>query len=222
MPAEAVTGADGYARRTADITYILTRGGWLYLAAVMDLFSRKISGWAMAPTIPAELVCHGLQMAIASRSPRPNLIVHPDRGSQYASDTHRALLARHPLVASMSRKGNCWDNAVMERFFLNLKNGARPATRLRQPGRSHIGYHRLCRELLRRRTPSLHPGLPLTERGRAASRPMPYRRVRNYLTTTHTRLFFLTRWSFHRPQEVTEIRYYLLAIDIDVGRCVTQ
>jgi transposase InsO family protein len=106
---------------TSDITYVRTRSGWLYLATVMDLFSRKIIGWAMAPTMPAELVCHALQMAIASRTPKPGLVVHSDRGSQYASDTHRALLTRHTLVASMSRKGNCWDNAVMERFFLSLK-----------------------------------------------------------------------------------------------------
>lgn len=105
----------------ADITYIRTRSGWLYLAAVMDLFSRKIVGWAMAPTMPAELVCSALQMAIAQRHPPAGLIVHSDRGSQYASETHRALLTRHGLLASMSRKGNCWDNAVMERFFLNLK-----------------------------------------------------------------------------------------------------
>jgi len=105
----------------ADITYIRTRSGWLYLAAVMDLFSRKIVGWAMAPSMPADLVCSALGMAITQRNPAPGLIVHSDRGSQYASDTHRALLARHGLCASMSRKGNCWDNAVMERFFLNLK-----------------------------------------------------------------------------------------------------
>jgi len=105
----------------ADITYIRTRSGWLYLAAVMDLFSRKIVGWAMAPSMPAELVCTALQMAISQRQPAPGLIVHTDRGSQYASDLHRALLARHGLQASMSGKGNCWDNAVMERFFLNLK-----------------------------------------------------------------------------------------------------
>jgi transposase InsO family protein len=105
----------------SDITYIHTRSGWLYLAAVMDLFSRKIVGWAMAPSMPAELVCAALQMAISQRNPAPGLIVHSDRGSQYASDAHRALLARHGLRASMSRKGNCWDNAVMERFFLNLK-----------------------------------------------------------------------------------------------------
>jgi len=105
----------------ADITYIRTRSGWLYLAAVMDLYSRKIVGWAMAPDMPAELVCSALQMAVTQRHPPVGLIVHSDRGSQYASDIHRALLHRHGLRASMSRKGNCWDNAVMERFFLNLK-----------------------------------------------------------------------------------------------------
>jgi putative transposase len=105
----------------ADITYIRTRRGWLYLAAVMDLYSRKIVGWSMAPNMPAELVCSALQMAIAQRQPTAGLIVHSDRGSQYASAAHRAVLAQHGLVMSMSRKGNCWDNAVMERFFLNLK-----------------------------------------------------------------------------------------------------
>ena len=105
----------------SDITYIRTRGGWLYLAAVMDLHSRKIVGWAMASSMPAELVCSALQMAISHRQPPAGLIVHSDRGCQYASDAHRALLARHALRASMSRKANCWDNAVMERFFLNLK-----------------------------------------------------------------------------------------------------
>jgi len=105
----------------ADITYIRTRSGWLYLAAVLDLFSRKIVGWAMAPTMPAELVCAALQMALAARQPKAGLIMHSDRGSQYASELHRKLLADHGLVSSMSRKGNCWDNAVMERFFLNLK-----------------------------------------------------------------------------------------------------
>ncbi len=105
----------------ADITYIRTRSGWLYLAAVLDLFSRKVVGWAMAPNMPAELVCTALQMAIAQRQPPTGLVVHTDRGSQYASAEHQQVLARHGLVGSMSRKGNCWDNAVMERFFLNLK-----------------------------------------------------------------------------------------------------
>lgn len=93
----------------ADITYIRTERGWLYLAAVLDLYSRKIVGWAMAPSMPAELVCTALQMAIALRQPKPGLIVHTDRGTQYASQAHRDLLARHSLVATMSRKGNCWD-----------------------------------------------------------------------------------------------------------------
>ena len=105
----------------ADITYIRTSGSWLYLAVVMDLFSRKIIGWAMAPNMPAELACSALQMAITQRNPLPGLIVHSDRGVQYASESYRTLLARHGLRASMSRKGNCWDNAVIERFFLNLK-----------------------------------------------------------------------------------------------------
>ena len=105
----------------ADITYIRTRSGWLYLAAVLDLHSRKIVGWAMANAMPAALVCAALQMAIVQRNPARGLIVHSDRGTQYASSEHQTLLARHGLVCSMSRKGNCWDNAVMERFFLNLK-----------------------------------------------------------------------------------------------------
>lgn len=106
---------------TADITYIRTDRGWLYLAAVLDLYSRKIVGWAMAPSMPAKLVCTALQMAIALRQPSPGLIVHTDRGSQYASQAHRDVLARYGLVASMSRKGNCWDNAVAESFFATLK-----------------------------------------------------------------------------------------------------
>ena len=105
----------------SDITYIRTGSGWLYLAAVLDLHSRKIVGWAMAPEMPATLVCAALQMAIVQRNPEPGLVVHSDRGTQYASSLHQTLLTQHGLVASMSRKGNCWDNAVMERFFLNLK-----------------------------------------------------------------------------------------------------
>ena len=104
-----------------DITYVRTRSGWLYLAAVLDLHSRKIVGWAMAPEMPAALVCAALQMAIAQRNPGAGLVVHSDRGTQYASAEHQALLTKYGLIGSMSRKGNCWDNAVMERFFLNLK-----------------------------------------------------------------------------------------------------
>ncbi len=105
----------------ADITYIRTRSGWLYLAVVLDLFSRKIVGWSMAPNMPAELVCSAMQLAVVQRQPPPGLIAHSDRGSQYASASYRALLARNEMQQSMSRKGNCWDNSVMERFFLSLK-----------------------------------------------------------------------------------------------------
>jgi len=104
----------------SDITYVRTGQGWLYLAAVMDLFSRKVVGWAMAPAMPTELVASALRMALQHRQPPPGLLLHSDRGSQYASAEYQALLAEHGMVCSMSRKGNCWDNAVMERFFLNL------------------------------------------------------------------------------------------------------
>ena len=93
----------------ADISYIRTRSGWLYLAVVLDLFARKVVGWAMSPDMPATLVCQALQLAIVQRRPAPGLIVHSDRGSQYASAAHQALLTQHGLVGSMSRKGNCWD-----------------------------------------------------------------------------------------------------------------
>ena len=89
-----------------DLTYIRTRSGWLYLAAVLDLHSRKIVGWAMAPEMAAALVCAALQMAVAQRNPAKGLLVHSDRGTQYASGAHQALLTTHGLVGSMSRKGN--------------------------------------------------------------------------------------------------------------------
>ena len=88
---------------------------------VLDLYARKVVGWAMAPSMPAMLVCDALSMAVGQRQPAPGLIVHYDRGSQYASALYQEMLARHGFVCSMSRKGNCWDNAVAERFFLNLK-----------------------------------------------------------------------------------------------------
>lgn len=105
----------------SDITYVRTGAGWLYLAVVLDLYARKVVGWAMAPSMPAKLVCDALRMAIQQRQPAPGLIVHSDRGSQYASELYQDLLRQHGFVCSMSRKGNCWDNAVAERFFLNLK-----------------------------------------------------------------------------------------------------
>ena len=106
---------------SSDITYIRTQTGWLYVAVVMELYSRKIIGWAMNDVMPAALVCQALRMALGQRQPGAGLILHSDRGSQYASHEYQALLNQQGILCSMSRKGNCWDNAVTERFFLNLK-----------------------------------------------------------------------------------------------------
>ena len=104
-----------------DITYIWTDEGWFYLATVIDLFSRKIVGWAMADNMKTKLVNDALNMALGQRKPPKGLVWHTDRGSQYASKEHRALLKQHGIVQSMSRKGDCWDNAVAESFFHTLK-----------------------------------------------------------------------------------------------------
>ena len=104
-----------------DITYIKTDEGWLYLAIVMDLFSRQIVGWSMADHMKTSLVNDAMTMAIWKRKPPKGLLWHTDRGSQYASKEHRELLAQHGIRQSMSRKGNCWDNAVSESFFHTLK-----------------------------------------------------------------------------------------------------
>jgi putative transposase len=104
-----------------DITYIPTAEGWLYLAVVLDLFSRQIIGWAMRDTMKADLVNDALLMAIWKRKPAAGLIWHTDRGSQYASASHRSILPQHHIIQSMSRKGNCWDNAVSESFFHTIK-----------------------------------------------------------------------------------------------------
>jgi putative transposase len=104
-----------------DITYVPTQEGWLYLAVVIDLFSRKVVGWSMDNHMRASLVNNALLMAIWSRKPNRGLIWHTDRGSQYASQSHRELLKDHGIEQSMSRKGDCWDNAVSESFFHTLK-----------------------------------------------------------------------------------------------------
>lgn len=105
-----------------DITYISTGEGWLYLATVIDLYSRKVVGWSMDDTMKVSLVNDALNMAISHRSPQKGLLWHTDRGSQYASYSHKDLLENHNIVQSMSRRGNCWDNAVAESFFKSLKN----------------------------------------------------------------------------------------------------
>jgi transposase InsO family protein len=105
----------------SDITYVDTEEGWLYLAVFIDLYSRKVLGWSMSPWMTAEFVLNAFRMAIAKRNGRVNPLVHSDRGSQYASDLLRAELELRSCPQSMSRKGNCWDNAVAESFFSTIK-----------------------------------------------------------------------------------------------------
>jgi transposase InsO family protein len=105
----------------ADITYIETKEGWLYLAAILDLYSRKIVGWAMSERIDTVLVLQALAMALLHRCPPAKLLFHTDRGVQYASDDYRQALGDAGLIASMSRRGNCYDNATMESFWATLK-----------------------------------------------------------------------------------------------------
>ncbi|KEA64434.1 Mobile element protein [Marinobacterium lacunae] len=130
---EAMTGvADNLLKRrfnaagpnqkwTTDITYIWVRDRWLYLATVMDLYSRSIVGWALDTSMTEQLITDALHMAFTRREIEPGLIIHSDRGVQYRSNHYQALMERHGCRPSMSRKGNCWDNAVMESFFSRLK-----------------------------------------------------------------------------------------------------
>jgi transposase InsO family protein len=123
-----------------DITYIHTEAGWLYLAAVLDVYSRKIVGWSMSERMTATLVCDALRMALFRRKMPRGVIVHSDRGSQYCSHEHRALLEAHGLIASMSAKGNCYDNAAMESWNHSLKveaiHGERFVTR--EQAKEHV------------------------------------------------------------------------------------
>ena len=104
-----------------DITYVWTNEGWLYLATVIDLFSRRVVGWSMDKRLKASLVNDALLMALWQRKPERGLLWHTDRGSQYASDSHKEILVDHGIIQSMSRRGNCWDNAVAESFFHTIK-----------------------------------------------------------------------------------------------------
>jgi putative transposase len=123
-----------------DITYIGTDEGWLYLAVVLDLYSRKVVGWSMCGRMTATLVCDALRMALFARKRPRGVIMHTDRGSQYCSREHRALLNEHGLVASMSARGNCYDNAAMESWNHSLKveaiHGERFATR--EQAKAHV------------------------------------------------------------------------------------
>jgi putative transposase len=104
-----------------DVTYVWTTEGWLYLAALLDLFSRRVVGWAASETNDRALALQALRRALSARRPAAGLVHHSDRGSPYASDDYRAALSERGLVASMSRKGDCWDNAVAESFFATLR-----------------------------------------------------------------------------------------------------
>lgn len=104
-----------------DITYIRTWQGWLYLAVVVDLYSRRVVGWSMKPTLAREIVLDALMMAVWRRKPQHRVIIHSDQGSQYSSDDWLRFCKQHNLEPSMSRRGNCWDNAVAEAFFSSLK-----------------------------------------------------------------------------------------------------
>ena len=105
----------------ADITYIATLEGWLYLAAVLDLFTRKVVGWSMSERIDSRLVVDALEMAVSRQLPDAGLIAHSDRGAQYASEHYQRTLTTHGIECSMSRRGDCWDNAPAESFFATLK-----------------------------------------------------------------------------------------------------
>lgn len=124
----------------ADFTYIWTAEGWLYVAAVLDLYSRRIVGWSMSATMTSELVTNALMMAIWRRGKADALLHHSDRGSQYTSDQFQRLMADHGVSCSMSRAGNCWDNAAMESFFSSLKTErtARKTYRTRDAAKADV------------------------------------------------------------------------------------
>jgi len=124
----------------ADFTYIWTAEGWLYVAAVVDLFSRRVVGWSMSATMTAQLVTDALVMAIWRRGKPRALLHHSDRGSQYTSEQFQRLMADHGVTCSMSRSGNCWDNAAMESFFSSLKTErtARKTYRTRDDARADV------------------------------------------------------------------------------------
>jgi len=115
------TASEANKKWVTDITYIPTIQGWLYLAVILDLYSRSVVGWSMSGNCDEELVEHALTMALARRRPNAGLLHHSDRGSQYTSRAYRLMLEQSEISASMSRKGNCWDNAAMESFFGTLK-----------------------------------------------------------------------------------------------------
>jgi putative transposase len=142
----------------ADVTYIPTREGWLYLAAVEDLFSRRVVGWSMDATMTSRLVVDALEMALARRAGGPGLVAHSDRGSQYASDHYQRRLGEERITCSMSRRGNCWDNAPMESFFASLKTDPTTTSSRRRRCRDRYNGSGDCLPVGVARTGTLVPG----------------------------------------------------------------
>ncbi len=142
----------------ADLTYIPTGEGWLYLAGVLDTHIRKLVGWSMRETLHTQIALEALAMAIERQRPAPGLIHHSNRGIQYASEAYRGALATAGITPSMSRKGDCWDNAPMESFFHTLKT-ERVHHRLCHQGRGAAGPVRIHRRLLQSPPPALSPRL---------------------------------------------------------------
>ena len=121
----------------ADITALPTATGWAYLAVILDLYSRAVVGWAVRPTLQTDLPLAALHLALGRRQPPPGLVHHSDRGVQYASGDYQRVLAAHGVVPSMSRRGDCWDNAVVESFFSTLKQELDPTTWANEPAAAH-------------------------------------------------------------------------------------
>lgn len=153
----------------ADITYIATDEGWLYLAVVLDLYSRHVIGWSMSERMTAALVCNALRMAIFARHRPRDVIVHSDRGSQYCSQDYQRLLSEHGLRCSMSKKGDCYDNAAMESWNHSLKVEAIHGERFCDARTSQGPCVRIHRGLLQSTAAPLHPGLSQSRAVRATA-----------------------------------------------------
>ena len=141
----------------ADITYIRTWEGWLYLMAIIDLYSRRVVGWAAADHMRTELATEALQMAVGRRQPHPGLVFHTDRGSPFASDAFQRELGRHGMLGSMSRRGDCYDNAVVESFFGTLKQELAHRASWSDAGEARAAIHDYIEVFYNRRR--LHSGL---------------------------------------------------------------
>lgn len=144
----------------ADFTYLWTAEGWLYVAAVIDLFSRRVVGWSMNANMTAQLVTDALIMAIWRRGKPDALLHHSDQGSQYTSEQFQRLMADYGITCLMSRSGNVWDNAAMESFFSSLKTERTASQGLQKQGRCEGGRVRLHRALLQSEASAFDTGLP--------------------------------------------------------------